>query len=149
MSRASCVLILVLLTGCGTLGRGSPQGPNGDGSSMKTIVPNKSVNLAPSLQIPIEGLLLGAAVYWYVDPLAPNWQVHETQLAADRYRIALRRKPVASGGEGEAESIFRRRAEQLAREHDRPGYDILEFETGIESTLPFAQRVAGGVVQLR
>jgi len=149
MNRSPCILVLAALAGCGTLGSGDPLGTDGSGKGVKTIVPNKSVSLAPSLQVPLEGLLLGAAVYWYVDPLAPNWQVQEARLGPDLYRIELRRKPVASGGDGEANALFRRRAEQLARDQGHAGYDILEFQTGIDSTLPLARRVASGVVQLR
>ena len=138
------------ISGCGgTWGHGSPLGVDGRGDGVRTFVPNRTVNVAPSVQIPLEGVLLGAAVFWYVDPLAPNWQVAEARLADDRYRISLRMKPVTAGGEGEADAVFRRRAEQLARDRGRGEYVILEFSSGIESTLPFAQRVASGVVLLR
>lgn len=149
MDRIGCILLIAALAGCDTLGKGSPLGTDGAGDEVKTIVSNRTLNISPSLQIPVEGLLLGAAVYWYVDPFAPNWEVGETRLSEGRYRIALRRKPIASGGDGEADAVFRRRAEQLAQGQGRAEYVILEFSTGIESRLPFAQRVATGVVQLR
>ena len=148
--RVSIGLIVVCLAGCGgTLGKGSALGVDGNGDGIRTFVPNRTVNVAPSVQIPLEGVLLGAAVIWYVDPLAPNWQVEETRLSLDRYRIALRRKPVTNGGDGEANAIFRRHAEQITRDQGKAGYEVIEFNTGIESTLPFAYRVASGVVVLR
>jgi len=149
MNRTPLALLMAGLAGCGALGSGKPLGQDPRGDGIKTAVPNKAVNVSPSVQIPLEGLLVGAAVYWYVDPLAPNWQVEETRLSVDRYRIALRRKPVTNGGDGEANAIFRRRAEQIALDQGKAGYEVLEFNTGIDSTLPFPQRVASGVVQLR
>ena len=41
-----------------------------------------------------------------------------------------------------------RRAEALARERGRPGYTVRQYKEGIESTMPFARRVAYGVVSL-
>jgi hypothetical protein len=149
MNRVPLAVLMAGLAGCGTLGSSKPLGQDPSGDGIKTVVPNKTLHVAPSVQIPLEGLLLGAAVYWYVDPLAPNWQVEETRLSADRYRIALRRKPITNGGDGEADAIFRRRAEQLARAQGKAEFVILEFNTGIESTQPFSQRVATGVVLLR
>ncbi len=148
MKRALLALFIAGLAGCHTMSKGPSLGGDGAGEEVKTIVSNRSINISPSLQIPVEGLLLGAAVYWYVDPLAPNWQVAETRLADDRYRIALRRKPITSGGDGEAEALFKRRAEQLARDHGRGQYVVIEYTTAIESTLPFSYRTATGVVLL-
>lgn len=136
------------LAGCGTLGNGHNLGNDGAGDRIKTLVPNKSVSLTPSLQIPLEGLLLGAAVYWVVDPLSPNWQTEQMRIGEDSVRIALRRKPFVSGGEGEATQVFRRRAEQVTRELGYTRYSIVEFSEGIDSALPFAQRVAQGVIRL-
>lgn len=85
-----------------------------------------------------------------IKPLIPNWQVEESRIASDRFRISLRRKLFAGGGDGEAAQVFNRRAEQLARDHGHAGYTILEFSEGIESTLlPVAQRVSSGVIRLR
>lgn len=145
---AAALSALALLAACGTLGRGDSLGPDAAGKTRHSIVPNRTVHLTPSVQIPVEGLLLGAAVLYYVDPLAPNWAIEQTALAADRYRLDLRAKALRSGGDGEADQVFRRQAAKLAREHGRE-YLILEFQTGIDSQLPFAQRVASGVVLLR
>jgi len=107
------------------------------------------LQISKSLSIPLEGLALGVALYLVVDPLSPNWQVEESRIAADRFRIALRRKLFSSGGDGEASQVFNRRAEQLARDHGHAGYTILEFSEGIESALPVAQRVSSGVIRLQ
>ncbi|MFN7085452.1 MAG: hypothetical protein ACK4N4_02350 [Burkholderiales bacterium] len=142
------VMLALGLAGCGTLGTNSSPGNDSAGNEIKTIVPNKSLNLSRSLQIPLEGLLLGTAIYLVVDPLSPNWRIEESRAGDDAFRLALRRKPFASGGEGEAMQVLQRRAEQLARDHGRSGYTIVEFTEGIESTLPLAQRVSHGVVRL-
>jgi hypothetical protein len=147
--RLAALAPLVLIAGCGLFGRGDSLGVDAAGGARRTIVPNRTVHLAPSVQVPVEGLLLGAAVLYFVDPLAPNWEIEQTALAADRYRLALRAKAIRAGGDGEAEQVFRRHAEKLARDSGRAGYLIVEYETGIESKLPFAQRVASGVVLLR
>jgi hypothetical protein len=149
MTRAQAALLVAGIAGCGMLGKGSSLGVDGAGEGVKTIVSNRSLNVSSSLQIPLEGLLLGAAVYWYVDPLAPNWQVEERKMSEGRYRIALRRKPITTGGDGEAEKIFLRRADQLARDLGRTGFTVVQFETGIESAIPFAYRIASGVIELR
>lgn len=146
---AGVVLLAAVLAGCGVFGRGDDLGVYSAGTARQTLVPNRSIHLAPSAQVPVEALLLGAAVLYYVDPLAPNWEIEQTALAADRYRLALRAKAVRAGGDGEADQVFRRHAEKLARESGRETYLILEYQAGIESKLPFAHRVASGVVQLR
>jgi hypothetical protein len=83
-----------------------------------------------------------------INPLAPDWQVEQTRLDTDRIRISLRKNVLASGGEGEAAQLFARRAEQLAHAGHYAGYTVLEYTEGIDSTLPLAQRVAQGVIEL-
>lgn len=137
------------LSGCGTFGAGDPLGLDGNGAGLKTLVPNKTFALAPSVQVPVEGLILGAAALWYVDPLSPNWSVREARVGVNLYRISLRRKPIVSGGDGEAYQLFQRHAEELAQKQGHARYTLENYSEGIESTLPFARRVASGVVLLR
>jgi len=141
--------LLLGLAGCGTLGKDGPLATDSSGSEIRPLIPNRSLQISKSLSIPLEGLALGVALYLVVDPLSPNWQVEESRIAADRFRIALRRKLFSSGGDGEASQVFNRRAEQLARDHGHAGYTILEFSEGIESALPVAQRVSSGVIRLQ
>lgn len=141
--------VLLGLAGCGTLSKDSPLGSDSSGDSIKPVIPNKSLQISKSLSIPLEGLVLGAALYLVVDPLSPNWQIEESRIAEDRFRIALRRKRFASGGDGEASQVFQRRADQIALDRGYAGYTILDFTEGIESTLPVAQRVAYGVIRLK
>ncbi|MBX9812859.1 MAG: hypothetical protein K2Y16_14800 [Burkholderiales bacterium] len=142
-------LLLPGLAGCSTLSAGGSPGSDSAGNEIKTVIPNKTLNVSKSLRIPLEGLVLGAAIYLVVDPLSPNWQIEETRISKDDFRIALRRKPFASGGDGEAGQVFQRRAEQIARENGYSGYTIIEFTEGIESTLPVARRVSHGTIRLK
>lgn len=143
---AACLAALSC-AGCAAVGS-NPGVTDAAGNSVSTIIPDKTLNLTPAVGLTVETILLGAALYWIVDPLAPNWQLAQTPLGADRLRISLRRKRFASGGDGEAAQVFARRAEQAAREGGYAGYTVTEYTEGIESTLPVAQRVAQGVVRL-
>jgi len=144
------VTVLMLgLAGCGALRNDGPLGTDGSGSAVTPVIPNKSLQLSSSLRVPLEGIALGVALYLVVDPLSPNWRIEEARLAEDRFRIALRRKPFATGGDGEAVRVFHRRAGQIARDHRYASYAILEYTEAIESVLPAAQRVAYGVILLK
>ena len=117
-------------------------------SSRDVVTPPQTLNLSRSLSIPLESLAAGAALYVIIDPLAPNWQIEETRQDGGRYRIAMKKKRFTTGGDGEAAQIFYRRAAQIAREQGGARYRVLEFTEGIESSVPIAQRVAQGVVEI-
>jgi hypothetical protein len=117
-------------------------------SSRSIIIPPEVINVSKSLSIPLEGIAAAAAVYMIVDPLAPNWQIEETSLTTDRYRIALKKKRFTTGGDGEAVQVFYRRAAQIARAQGGARYRVVEFSEGIESNMPIAQRVAQGIVEV-
>lgn len=141
-------LLAALTAGCTSMMSHNAPATGPGGESVKTLIPNRTLQLGRTVGLSAENALLGAALYWAVDPLAPNWAVSQQTLSDDRVRIALKRKRFASGGEGEAVQLFARHAERLARERGYSGYSILEYTEGIESTLPLAQRVAQGTVLL-
>lgn len=155
MKRYITLLVLLGLAGCGGFATNGSPGSNGtlgtdsSGSTIRPIIPNESIVLSKSLSIPAEALALGAAIYFVVDPLSPNWQIEEARLGDNRFRISLRKKRFVTGGDGEATQIFYRRAEQIVRENGYAGYTVLEFGEGVESTVPIAQRVAQGVIQVK
>lgn len=91
---------------------------------------------------------LGAAAAYVLDPLGPNWRVAETRVAPRRFRITLRERRFAIGGDGEAEALFERSAASLARARHASGYTVLAYTEGIDSTFPVAQRVARGEIRL-
>ncbi|HOY00575.1 hypothetical protein [Zoogloea sp.] len=129
-----------MLGGCSTIGE-----PPHDW----LLLPAAAVAAVHSGYIKIPAALAGVAVYALVDPLAPNWAMQEARLAEDRFRIVLRMKALHAGGDGEARQVFARRAAQLASQPGFEAYDIVSWEEGIESTRPFAQRVAWGEIRLR
>ena len=112
----------------------------------------RDLSISPTLTYTHEQALAiagaAAALYWYVDPLAPNWEVNEFELDNDRYRIALRKKRVSSSGDGEAVELFNRHAERIA---DKRGYEkfvVLAYSERIESDSLGARRVARGLIRL-
>lgn len=91
---------------------------------------------------------LGAAAYYVVDPLAPNWEVAQTQIDDARYRIDLRLKRFHHGGEGEAASVFQRHAEELARNWGNGEYRLVAYSEGIDSEMTGPRRWTRGVIEL-
>lgn len=115
------------------------------------VVPAAAVRLTENYAVSLEKLVgyagVAAAAYAVLDPLAPNWQIHEADLGEAHYLLVLRMKRVHAGGDGEARQVFQRRAAQLARAGGYGGFEIVSYSEGIESTLP-AQRVGEGVIRL-
>jgi hypothetical protein len=147
-AAAAAGLLAVLMSGCSSMISHNPGATGASGNPVSTLIPNQSLQLTRSMAVSAETLVLGAALYWAVDPLAPNWQLAQAPDGADRVRISLRKKRFTSGGDGEAGQLFARRAQQVAREGGYAGYSVMEYTEGIESTLPVAQRVAQGVIRL-
>ena len=117
-------------------------------SSRGVLIPNETLNISRSLALPLESIAAGAILFVIIDPLAPNWQIEQAQTGATRFLVALKKKRFTTGGDGEAGQIFNRRAAQIARDNGAADYRIVEFTEGIESSVPFAQRVAHGVVEI-
>jgi hypothetical protein len=138
LPRVAAAALLMLLAGC--------SGVDGLRSS-NMIIPPDVVTVSKSLSVPMESIAAAAAVYLIVDPLAPNWQIEQSKLNDNRYRIAMRKKRFNTGGDGEVMPAFNRRAEQLVRDHGAQRYRIIEFNEGVDSGI-IGQRVAQGVVEL-
>lgn len=117
-------------------------------SSKNQILPPDALPISRSLVIPVETMAAAAVLFVIVDPLAPNWQIEELRLNEGRYRIAMRKKRFTTGGDGEAMPAFYRRAEQLVRDTGASSYRVVEFSEGVESTVPVAQRIAQGVIEI-
>ena len=82
------------------------------------------------------------------DPLASNWTIQETRLSETRVRLELRMKRFHGGGEGEAMSAFRRRADELVGQGGFTGYTIANYQEGLDSNW-FPQRYAFGELEFR
>jgi hypothetical protein len=114
-----------------------------------SIVPNASLKLTPNFSITLENMLIGAAIYYFVDPLSPNWEGEMRRVSEDTFSIAMRSKRFRStGGDGEAGRVFKRNAEQIVREGGFAGYAILAYSEGIESEVIGAYRYAEGTIRI-
>lgn len=114
------------------------------------IVPNAKLRLSPNFSVSLESMLIGAAVFYFVDPLSPNWEGELKRLSDDTYSITMRSKRFRStGGDGEAGRVFKRNAEQIVREGGYAGYDVLAYSEGIESEVIGALRYAEGTIRTR
>ena len=120
-----------------------------DYSGPRTLIPARTLNLSPSLQIPAEGIFAAGIIYYIVDPLAPNWKVEVQPLGPQQYRLSLTMKRFITGGEGESSAVFHRAAQKLLQDKQASGYAVLAYQEGIDSNVLIAQRVANGIVQLR
>ncbi|MCW5621432.1 MAG: hypothetical protein KIS79_10035 [Burkholderiales bacterium] len=122
-------------------------------SACSPVIPDKSIELTANQSVSYASALglaaVAAAAYYVVDPLAPNWEVVETQVADNRWRLALRRKNFTTGGDGEAIMLLHRHAERLAETQGYRSYQILQWQEGVQSDMPFAHRWARGEVELR
>lgn len=117
-----------------------------------SIVPNTTIQVSPSLGIPLEKMVFwgayAAAAYLILDPLAPNWEIEQAQFPDNRYHLAMKMKRYYSGGAGEARVVFHQRAKELMRVGGYSGYEVLEYTEGLESSVLGSQRVGNGVIQL-
>jgi len=93
----------------------------------------------------VAGALIAYAIY---DPIAPTWNIRVQRVDEERVRFELRMKALHTGGEGEARQVFLRNARQLAEAEGLAGFDVIRYEEGVESTRPFARRVASGEIRL-
>lgn len=116
------------------------------------LVADKTVRFASGVSYPLgklaSGLAVGGIAFLIYDPLAPNWEIQETQLSEDTYSYELKMKRYHTGGSGESLQVLRRRAAQVQRERGYGAYDLLEYSEGIESRTLGAQRFAAGTIRL-
>ncbi len=113
------------------------------------LVPDASLKLTPNFSLSLENMLIGAAIYYFVDPLAPNWEGEMRRVDDDTFSISMRAKRFRStGGDGEAGRVFKRNATQIVAEGGFRGYDVLSYSEGIESELIGAVRYAEGTIRI-
>lgn len=127
-------------------------GCSSPGNNSSSIIPNKAIQLTANTSVTLATLVaaaaVGAAIYVVYDPLAPNWEIEESQLSEDTYRVSLKMKRFHTGGAGESIQILKRRATQLQYEQGFGGYQILEYTEGIDSQTVGARRVGEGVIRM-
>jgi hypothetical protein len=122
------------------------------GCGSSPLIPNKSIQLTATTSVSLSTLatvgVVGAAIYFVYDPLAPNWEIEESKLSPDVYRFSMKMKRYHTGGAGESVQILKRRASQLQYENGFSGYQILEYTEGIDSQTIGARRMAEGTIRL-
>jgi len=137
----------LMVVACATL-----VGCSSTGSGSSSLIPNKTLQLTANTSISLASLaaaaVVGATIYVVYDPLAPNWEIEESQLNEDTYRLSLKMKRFHTGGAGESIQILKRRATQLQYEQGFGGYQILEYTEGVDSQTIGARRVGEGVIRM-
>ncbi|MBI5783987.1 MAG: hypothetical protein HZA64_00880 [Rhodocyclales bacterium] len=120
--------------------------------SAGTMIPNYTLQVGPSISVALEkvvywGALAGIA-YMVLDPLSPNWEIEEAPLGDQHIHFSLRMKRFYAGGAGEAQAVLHRRARELMRLNGFNGYQVVEYQEGLDSSVLGSQRTAVGVVRL-
>ena len=142
----ACLSVVLLLSSCGG-------------------IPDKAVPITPTLSPTYTELFFGGliaiAAYRYIDPLAPNWEIYEAPLetqgnptdgsnAVDHsyYYIEMRMKRIHTGGSGEANMLFKRRAMEITRIAGFDRYQVMEYNEWLESETLGARRRASGLIHM-
>jgi hypothetical protein len=148
VARALFLLPLLLAAACATVEHlhESAQDPKAAeelaqdaalaGAAYKLLLPNGS-----------ELILLGLA-YIIHDPLAPNWEIETLRISEDVFKVQCTMKRFRTGGEGEAQYLFRRNARRIAQAAGYEDYQILRYEEGIESAAFAPRRFGEGEIRL-
>lgn len=140
------------LAGCAVMDYPGPTSVNGQLPAQGPLIPDTTLNLSNSMQIPLEkmitwGMYVGAA-YLILDPLAPNWEIEQAAFPDSHYHFSLKMKRYYTGGAGESRMVFHQRAKDLMRQGGYAGYEVLEYTEGLESSVLGSQRVSQGVIRL-
>lgn len=147
MRRAAPLAAVVLLASACSATRLEGTYPGGG-----PLIPETTFQLTPGTSIQLEklvnwGLYAGVA-YLILDPWAPNWAIEQASFPDDHYHLSLQMKRYYSGGAGEARSVFNRRAKELARTGGFDGYEVIEYQESLDSSVLGSQRSATGVIRL-
>jgi hypothetical protein len=122
------------------------------GGCSSPLIPDETVMLTSTISWSLADVTMVVAavgITWLVvDPLAPNWEIHETKLSDTRYRIEMRKKRITTGGDGESIDLFHRQAEQITAAARGGGYTIMSWNEGVESVFPIARRWSRGVIEV-
>ncbi|MCL2885322.1 MAG: hypothetical protein FWF20_00820 [Betaproteobacteria bacterium] len=122
------------------------------GSNTSPLLPDKKLQLTGATSIKLSSLAAAAAVaaviYVVYDPLAPNWEIEESRLGENVYRLSMKMKRFHTGGAGESMQVLKRRASQLQMENGYHDYQIVDYNEGIDSQTLGARRVAEGLIRL-
>lgn len=148
LGKLACVLAIAGLAGCS----GYTSKLAGNIPRQGSVIPDSTVQISPSVAIPLEtlvywGAYVGAA-YLILDPFAPNWEIEEAALPNHHVHLSLKMKRYYAGGGGEARVVFHRRAKELMQYGGFEGYEVVEYNEGMTSSVLGSQRVSQGVIRL-
>lgn len=148
--RTPAIAALALLAGCANVN--VPSRLEGTFPGGGPLIPETTFQLTPGTSIQLEklvnwGIYAGVA-YLILDPWAPNWSIEQANFPDDHFHLSLHMKRYYSGGAGEAQAVFHRRAKELARAGGFAGYEVVEYQESLESSVLGSQRTAIGVVRL-
>ena len=117
-----------------------------------SAIPDSTLQVSPSVAIPLETMIYWGAyagvAYLILDPFAPNWEIEEAALPNNHIYLSLKMKRYYAGGAGEARVVFHRRAKNLMHQGGFDGYEVMEYNEGLESSVLGSQRVSVGVIRL-
>lgn len=140
----TAMLTAPLMTGC--------SGISGEYPRSSPAIPAASIRISEGYAVSLEKIVMvagvAAAAYLVLDPLAPNWQIEQTNLPDDTYVFALRMKRFHTGGDGEARQVLHRRARELARSQAYAGYEVVRFEEALDSAMLGTQRKVEAEIRL-
>lgn len=125
-------------------------GCSSPGSNSSPLIPDEVIVIAPGPGGTITAgaaMALGAA-YLIYDPLAPNWEIQEKRLDERRFYLSFVMKRFNTGGDGDVQSIIKRRAQDLVVANGMGYYKIEALEQRIDSQTIGARRMAEAVVAL-
>lgn len=135
-------IVVALLTGCASSTKSST------GFTTESGLAKFAVN---AVSYPLERTIYwgawAAAAYLVLDPLSPNWEIQEARFPENHVYFQLTMKRYYAGGAGEARVTFHRRAKELMRAGGYDGYEVLEYNEGLESSILGSQRTVEGVVR--
>lgn len=146
MRRYAALAAVLLASGC------SSTRLEGTFPSSGSLIPATNFALTPGTTIELEklvnwGIYAGVA-YLILDPWAPNWDIEQASFPDDYYHLSMHMKRYYSGGAGEARAVFHRRARDLARAGGFDGYEVVEYQESLDSSVLGSQRSATGVIRL-
>ena len=148
LSICAALVVAGMFSGCGTVEKKLLEGGIPKGGS---LIPDAPIRLTPNYTTSLANVVQGGATLailnYVYQPLDPNWDVADVALSNDTHRFSLRMKRFTTGGEGEGWQTAKRYAERLQMVKGASGYVMLEFTQGIESSTPFARRVAEGLIR--
>ena len=111
----------------------------------------QSLQLTSGFALRPEVAVAGIAFFLIIDPLAPNWKIEQSEPYPGEFHLALKMKPSPTRAAATArQGVFMRRVSALVRERDANAGRLYRHgvHRRLESTLPFAQRVAYGVEKI-